>query len=248
MILSKFPVYVQAAVLALVLALLGYLVAHAAVHRQHFPVCAGRQRGFHPAGADALRRGLSPYAGNETGPVQGHHLTRMAPSPRYKAVYVPADDLTDPATATTFAHLDATTVLSGEIFRADIAAMDPLESSPDWRRTLWVDGALPHRRRCRNAAKISGCRANIAYHLGMDELSDEDQQTVNRARRIQRFLAQPACNGKILASPVCMSPLKETLNFLIVFKCKRSSSVAIRTSNAQNIPLKANRRLSKQML
>ena len=89
----------------------------AAVHRQHLPLCAGGQRGFHAAGPHAFRRGLPAHAGQRT----WARCRSASPPPRsgsvtsVQAVYVPADDLTDPAPATTFTHLDATTVLSRKI-------------------------------------------------------------------------------------------------------------------------------------
>ena len=110
-----------------------------------------------------------------------------------QAVYVPADDLTDPAPATTFAHLDATTVLSREIASQGIyPAVDPLEStsrilSPDivgeehYRVARDVQRSLQRYRELQDVIAI----------MGMDELSDEDKRTVARARKIQRFLSQP---------------------------------------------------------
>ena len=110
-----------------------------------------------------------------------------------QAVYVPADDLTDPAPATTFAHLDATTVLSRDIASQGIyPAVDPLEStsrilSPDivgeehYRVARDVQRILQRYRELQDVIAI----------MGMDELSDEDKRTVARARKIQRFLSQP---------------------------------------------------------
>jgi F-type H+-transporting ATPase subunit beta len=110
-----------------------------------------------------------------------------------QAIYVPADDLTDPAPATAFAHLDATTVLSRDIASMGIyPAVDPLDStstilSPD------VVGA-EHYRIARQVQKIlqrNKQLVDIIAILGMDELSDDDKLTVSRARKIQRFLSQP---------------------------------------------------------
>ena len=131
-----------------------------------------------------------------------------------QAVYVPADDLTDPATATTFAHLDATTVLSRKISEQGIyPAVDPLESSS---RILEADivGAEHYRiaRRVQETLQKYQELQDIIAILGMDELSDEDRQTVNRARRIQRFLAQPThVAEKFTGIPGVYVPLKETL-------------------------------------
>ena len=110
-----------------------------------------------------------------------------------QAVYVPADDLTDPAPATTFSHLDATTVLSRKISELGIyPAVDPLDSSS---RILTPEVVgMEHYSVARQVQEILQ-RYNelqdIIAILGMDELSDEDKQVVNRARKIQRFLSQP---------------------------------------------------------
>ncbi|WP_026508044.1 F0F1 ATP synthase subunit beta [Butyrivibrio sp. MC2013] len=110
-----------------------------------------------------------------------------------QAVYVPADDLTDPAPATTFAHLDATTVLSRKIVEQGIyPAVDPLESSS---RILEAD--IIGKRHYDVARKVTSMLQkykelqDIIAILGMDELGEDDRMTVLRARRIQRFLSQP---------------------------------------------------------
>ena len=110
-----------------------------------------------------------------------------------QAVYVPADDLTDPAPATTFAHLDATTVLSRQIASLGIyPAVDPLESSS---RILSPDiVGQEHYRVARQVQTILQRYTelqDIIAIMGMDELSDEDKLTVSRARKVQRFLSQP---------------------------------------------------------
>ncbi len=110
-----------------------------------------------------------------------------------QAVYVPADDLTDPAPATTFAHLDATTVLSRQIASLGIyPAVDPLESSS---RILSPDIVGQEHYRVARAVQTILQRytelQDIIAIMGMDELSDEDKLTVSRARKIQRFLSQP---------------------------------------------------------
>ena len=110
-----------------------------------------------------------------------------------QAVYVPADDLTDPAPATTFSHLDATTVLSRKITELGIyPAVDPLDSTS---RILDPNIIGEEHYNCAQRVKQILQRnkelQDIISILGMDELSDEDKQTVNRARRVQRFLSQP---------------------------------------------------------
>ena len=110
-----------------------------------------------------------------------------------QAVYVPADDLTDPAPATTFAHLDATTVLSRAISEMGIyPAVDPLESTSRILDPKVV--GEEHYKVARGVQEILQKYKelqDIIAILGMDELSDEDKETVNRARKIQRFLSQP---------------------------------------------------------
>ncbi|HAM68872.1 MAG TPA: F0F1 ATP synthase subunit beta, partial [Ruminococcus sp.] len=110
-----------------------------------------------------------------------------------QAVYVPADDLTDPAPATTFAHLDATTVLSRQIASLGIyPAVDPLESSSRILSPEIV--GEEHYRVARQVQTILQRYTelqDIIAIMGMDELSDEDKLTVSRARKVQRFLSQP---------------------------------------------------------
>jgi F-type H+-transporting ATPase subunit beta len=110
-----------------------------------------------------------------------------------QAVYVPADDLTDPAPATTFTHLDATTVLSRKISELGIyPAVDPLDSTS---RILSEDIVGAEHYGCAQRVKEILQRykelQDIIAILGMDELSDEDGEVVHRARRVQRFLSQP---------------------------------------------------------
>jgi F-type H+-transporting ATPase subunit beta len=110
-----------------------------------------------------------------------------------QAVYVPADDLTDPAPATTFAHLDATTVLSRKIAELGIyPAVDPLDSTS---RILTPEVVGDEHYKCAQDVKEILQRykelQDIIAILGMDELSEEDKLAVHRARRIARFLSQP---------------------------------------------------------
>ena len=110
-----------------------------------------------------------------------------------QAVYVPADDLTDPAPATTFTHLDATTVLSRKIAELGIyPAVDPLESSSRILDPNIVgEEHYAVAQRVKQILQRNKELQDIIAILGMDELSDEDRLTVNRARRVQRFLSQP---------------------------------------------------------
>jgi F-type H+-transporting ATPase subunit beta len=110
-----------------------------------------------------------------------------------QAIYVPADDLTDPAPATTFSHLDATTVLSRQIAELGIyPAVDPLESTSRMLdpHIVGEEHYQVARQVQQTLQRYKDLRDIIAI-LGMDELSDEDKQTVSRARKIQRFLSQP---------------------------------------------------------
>ena len=132
-----------------------------------------------------------------------------------QAVYVPADDLTDPAPATTFAHLDATTVLSRAISELGIyPAVDPLDSSS---RILdpQVVGEEHYQvaRDVQNILQRYKSLQDIIAILGMDELSEEDKLTVSRARKIQRFLSQPFDVAKVFTgSDGVQVPLEDTIS------------------------------------
>jgi F-type H+-transporting ATPase subunit beta len=138
--------------------------------------------------------GYQPTLATEMGVMQERITsTRHGSITSVQAVYVPADDLTDPAPATTFAHLDATTVLSRKISELGIyPAVDPLDSTS---RILTADIVGEEHYRCAQRVKEVLQRYNelqdIIAILGMDELSDEDKLVVHRARRVQRFLSQP---------------------------------------------------------
>ncbi|GHU53325.1 ATP synthase subunit beta [Clostridia bacterium] len=138
--------------------------------------------------------GYQPTLANEMGSLQERITsTRKGSITSVQAVYVPADDLTDPAPATTFAHLDATTVLSRSIVEMGIyPAVDPLESSS---RVLApeVVGETHYRtaRRVQEVLQRYKELQDIIAILGMEELSDADKQAVHRARKIQRFMSQP---------------------------------------------------------
>ena len=138
--------------------------------------------------------GYQPTLATEMGVMQERITsTRNGSITSVQAVYVPADDLTDPAPATTFAHLDATTVLSRKISELGIyPAVDPLDSTS---RILTPEIVGEEHYRCAQRVKEILQRYNelqdIIAILGMDELSEEDKLVVNRARRVQRFLSQP---------------------------------------------------------
>ena len=159
--------------------------------------------------------GYQPTLANEMGQLQERITsTRDGSVTSVQAVYVPADDLTDPATATTFTHLDATTVLSRKIAEQGIyPAVDPLQSSS---RILEPDKIGEEHyfiaRRVQEILQKYNELQDIIAILGMDELSDEDKKIVLRARKIQRFLAQPIhVAEKFTNIPGVYVPLKDTL-------------------------------------
>ena len=138
--------------------------------------------------------GYQPTLASEMGKLQERIVsTGNGSITSVQAVYVPADDLTDPAPATTFSHLDATTVLSRKIVELGIyPAVDPLESSsrilsPDFVGNKHFKIAKETQRILQKYTDLQ----DIIAILGMDELSEEDKITVKRARRIQRFMSQP---------------------------------------------------------
>ncbi len=138
--------------------------------------------------------GYQPTLASEMGAMQERITsTKNGSITSVQAVYVPADDLTDPAPATTFAHLDATTVLSRKIAELGIyPAVDPLDStSRILRADIIGDEHYNCAQRVKNILQRYKELQDIIAILGMDELSDEDKLTVSRARRVQRFLSQP---------------------------------------------------------
>lgn len=143
--------------------------------------------------------GYQPTLATEMGALQERITsTRSGSITSVQAVYVPADDLTDPAPATTFAHLDATTVLSRDIVAIGIyPAVDPLASTSR-SLTPEIVGEEHYRvaREVQSTLQRYRELQDIIAILGMDELSDEDKVTVTRARRIQRFLSQPFFSGE----------------------------------------------------
>ena len=159
--------------------------------------------------------GYQPTLANEMGELQERIAsTKEGSVTSVQAVYVPADDLTDPATATTFTHLDATTVLSRKIAEQGLyPAVDPLESAS---RILEADivGPLHYRvaRQVQETLQKYRELQDIIAILGMDELSEEDRMTVLRARKLQRLLAQTThVAEKFTGIPGIYVPLKDTL-------------------------------------
>ena len=159
--------------------------------------------------------GYQPTLANEMGELQERITsTKEGSVTSVQAVYVPADDLTDPATATTFTHLDATTVLSRKIAEQGIyPAVDPLQSSSRLLEPEKVGEEHYYiARRVQEILQKYSELQDIIAILGMDELSDEDKNTVLRARKIQRFLAQPThVAEKFTNMPGIYVPLKDTL-------------------------------------
>jgi len=159
--------------------------------------------------------GYQPTLATEMGTLQERITsTRKGSITSVQAVYVPADDLTDPAPATTFAHLDATTVLSRAIASQGIyPAVDPLDStsrilSPEILGEEHYGIAREVQRILQRYNELM----DIIAIMGMDELSDEDKLLVSRARKIQRFLSQPFfVSEKFTGIPGTYVPLSETL-------------------------------------
>ena len=159
--------------------------------------------------------GYQPTLATEMGALQERITsTRKGSITSIQAVYVPADDLTDPAPATTFTHLDATTVLSRDIASQGIyPAVDPLDST---NRILTPDivGA-EHYEIARSVQRVLQRYKelqDIIAIMGMDELSEEDKMTVSRARKVQRFLSQSfSVAEQFTGLPGKYVPLKETL-------------------------------------
>jgi F-type H+-transporting ATPase subunit beta len=159
--------------------------------------------------------GYQPTLAEEMGTLQERITsTKKGSITSVQAVYVPADDLTDPSPATTFAHLDATVVLSRQIAELGIyPAIDPLDSTSRQLDPLIVgqehyDTALAVQRMLQRYKELK----DIIAILGMDELSEADKQTVTRARKIQRFLSQPFFVAEVFTgSPGKYVSIKETI-------------------------------------
>jgi F-type H+/Na+-transporting ATPase subunit beta len=177
--------------------------------------------------------GYQPTLADEMGQLQeritstrGHSITSM------QAIYVPADDITDPAPHTTFAHLDATTVLSREITQKGIfPAVDPLDSTSRILSATYV--GEEHYSVAREVQRILQRYKelqDIIAILGIDELSEEDRVTVQRARRIERFLSHPMFVAQqFTGQPGVFVPLDETI----------SSFKAIAEGKYDNLPEQA---------
>ena len=181
--------------------------------------------------AVCFRSRYQPTLANEMGELQERIAsTKNGSVTSVQAVYVPADDLTDPAPATTFAHLDATTVLSRKIVEQGIyPAVDPLESSS---RILEADVVgEEHYRVARKVQEILQKYKelqDIIAILGMEELSEDDKLTVFRARKIQRFLSQPFHVAETFTGvPGKYVPLAETSAVL-------KQSLTVRWMNIRN--------------
>jgi F-type H+/Na+-transporting ATPase subunit beta len=159
--------------------------------------------------------GYQPTLAEEMGALQERITsTKTGSITSIQAVYVPADDLTDPSPATTFAHLDATVVLSRQIAELGIyPAVDPLDST-----SRQLDPQIVGQEHYDVARKVQGTLQrykelkDIIAILGMDELSEEDKRTVTRARKIQRFLSQPFFVAEVFTgSPGKYVSLKDTI-------------------------------------
>jgi F-type H+-transporting ATPase subunit beta len=159
--------------------------------------------------------GYQPTLAEEMGVLQERITsTKTGSITSVQAVYVPADDLTDPSPATTFSHLDATVVLSRDIASLGIyPAIDPLDSTSRQLDPLVI--GQEHYDVARGVQMVLQRYKelkDIIAILGMDELSEEDKQTVNRSRKIQRFLSQPFFVAEVFTgSPGKYVSLKDTI-------------------------------------
>jgi F-type H+-transporting ATPase subunit beta len=159
--------------------------------------------------------GYQPTLASEVGALEERiTTTRKGSITSFQAIYVPADDYTDPGVATTFGHLDASVTLERSIFeQALFPAMDPLASSSRMLDPLIV--GQEHydvaQRVLQTLQRYKDLQDIIAI-LGIDELSDEDKQTVARARRVQRFLTQPMFVAEVFTgTPGQYVPIRETV-------------------------------------
>jgi len=159
--------------------------------------------------------GYQPTLGTEMGELQERITsTKKGSITSVQAIYVPADDLTDPAPATTFSHLDATTVLSRQIVDKGIyPAVDPLDSTSRILDPNIIDAEHYNvAKRVKEVLQAYKDLQDIISILGMDELSDEDKLTVTRARKIEKFLSQPFFVAEIFTgTPGKYVPIKETV-------------------------------------
>jgi len=159
--------------------------------------------------------GYQPTLANEMGELQERITSTTKGSiTSIQAIYVPADDLTDPAPATTFSHLDATTVLSRSLAELGIyPAVDPLDSTSRILDPLIVgEEHYAVARQVQVILQKYKELQDIIAILGMEELSDEDKLTVARARKMQRFLSQPFFVAEAFTgTPGKYVPIKETI-------------------------------------
>jgi len=159
--------------------------------------------------------GYQPTLAEEMGVLQERITsTKIGSITSVQAVYVPADDLTDPSPATTFAHLDSTVVLSRDIAAKGIyPAIDPLDSTSRQLDPMIIgNDHYSVARGVQTVLQRYKELKDIIAILGMDELSEEDKQTVSRARKIERFLSQPFHVAEVFTgSPGKYVPLKETI-------------------------------------
>jgi F-type H+-transporting ATPase subunit beta len=181
--------------------------------------------------------GYQPTLATEMGALQERITSTTKGSiTSVQAVYVPADDLTDPAPATTFSHLDATTVLSREIASLGIyPAVDPLDST-----STLLDPQVIGQRHYDCARAVQGTLQrykdlkDIIAILGMDELSEDDKLVVSRARKIQRFLSQPFFVAtQFTGIPGQYVPLKETIESFEEILAGRCDSIPEQAFNLQ---------------
>ncbi|MER2508045.1 MAG: F0F1 ATP synthase subunit beta [Amaricoccus sp.] len=160
--------------------------------------------------------GYQPTLATDMGQLQERITsTRNGSITSVQAIYVPADDLTDPAPATSFAHLDATTVLSRAISELGIyPAVDPLDSTSRLLDPMVIgDDHYQTARAVQGILQRYKSLQDIIAILGMDELSEEDKLTVARARKIQRFLSQPFDVAQVFTgSPGVQVPIEETID------------------------------------
>jgi len=159
--------------------------------------------------------GYQPTLGTDMGALQERITsTKKGSITSVQAIYVPADDLTDPAPATAFSHLDATTVLSRQIAELGIyPAVDPLDSTSQILEPGTVgDEHYAVARRVQETLQTYKSLQEIIAILGMDELSEDDKLTVARARKIQRFLSQPFHVAEVFTgSPGVYVEVEETI-------------------------------------
>jgi F-type H+-transporting ATPase subunit beta len=188
----------------------------ARVHRQHLPLHAGGSEVSALLGRMPSAVGYQPTLATEMGELQERITsTRNGSITSVQAIYVPADDLTDPAPATAFAHLDATVVLNRKITELGIyPAVDPLDST-----SRILDAQYLGERHYRVATEVQRILQrykelqDIIAILGMDELSEDDKRIVARARRIQRFMSQPfAVAEQFTGIPGKYVKLEETIS------------------------------------